>query len=104
VVNHDANALGAVRTRVINDYFLIFISAADQQQEIHRSGYVELLTAFQRYGMKRKAQTAKQASVIGREIVLRVRAQGDKANPREQLQRGASLHFIQVQRARDFGN
>ena len=52
VIYYDADALAAVRARIVDDDLLVPVAAADQQHEIDRSGHVELLAALERDGVK----------------------------------------------------
>lgn len=52
VIYDDADALAAVRARVVHDDLLVPVAAADQQHEIDRSGHVELFAALESDGVK----------------------------------------------------
>ncbi len=71
---HEANAVRAVGTGIINRHSLIGVTAADQQHEIHRSGHVEDFAIAQGDGVKVEAQPACETFVIGRKCVIAVGA------------------------------
>lgn len=82
-VEDDVDAVGTVSARIINHHPLIAISAADQQQEINRSGYVELLAALQGDGVEIEAQSLQQTLVARGEAVI-ASLPREKATPREE--------------------
>lgn len=56
-VDHDPDALHAMRAGVFNDDPLVWVIAADQQQEVDRSRHIEPLPVLQGYDVKIEPQT-----------------------------------------------